>query len=157
MAAGVSDSKPLVEVHTDGACSGNPGPGGWAAILRYGDHEREISGGEPHTTNQRMELLAAIRALQALRKPARVKLHSDSAYLVNCFRQRWHENWARNGWLTKQKTPVTNRDLWEELVRLSKIHDVEWVKVAGHAGDPLNERADELAREAAAAIVRRGA
>jgi ribonuclease HI len=157
MAAGVSDSKPLVEIHTDGACSGNPGPGGWAAILRYGDHEREISGGEPHTTNQRMELLAAIRALQALRKPARVKLHSDSAYLVNCFRQRWHENWARNGWLTKQKTPVTNRDLWEELVRLSKIHDVEWVKVAGHAGDPLNERADELAREAAAAIVRRGA
>ena len=157
MAAGVSDSKPLVEVHTDGACSGNPGPGGWAAILRYGDHEREISGGEPHTTNQRMELLAAIRALQALRKPARVKLHSDSAYLVNCFRQRWYENWARNGWLTKQKTPVTNRDLWEELVRLSRIHDVEWVKVAGHAGDPLNERADELAREAAAAIVRRGA
>ncbi len=149
--------KPLVEIHTDGACSGNPGPGGWAAILRYGDHEREISGSEPHTTNQRMELLAAIKALQALRKPAHVKLHSDSAYLINCFRQRWHDNWARNGWLTKQKTPVTNRDLWEELVRLSGIHEVEWVKVAGHSGDPLNERADELARRAAAQIVRRGA
>jgi ribonuclease HI len=157
MAAGVSAERPLVEVHTDGACSGNPGPGGWAAILRYGDHEREIYGGEPHTTNQRMELLAAIKALQALRKPARVRLHSDSAYLVNCFRQRWHHNWTRNGWLTKQKTPVTNRDLWEELVRLSGIHDVEWVKVAGHSGDPLNDRADELARKAAAHVVRRGA
>lgn len=157
MAAGVSTPKPFVEVHTDGACSGNPGPGGWAAILRYGDHEREISGGEPHTTNQRMELRAAVEALKALRRPARVRLHSDSAYLVNCFRQRWHENWARNGWMTKQKTPVTNRDLWEELVRLATVHHVEWVKVAGHSGDPLNERADGLARKAAAEIVRRGA
>jgi len=155
MAAGVTDaSRPLVEIHTDGACSGNPGPGGWGAILRYGDYEREISGGEAHTTNQRMELRAAIEALSALRRPSRVRLHSDSAYLINCFRQRWHDNWARNGWMTKQKTPVTNRDLWEELVRLSKIHDVEWVKVAGHSGDPLNERADELARRAAAEVAR---
>jgi len=153
----VKEEKPLVEIHTDGACSGNPGPGGWGAILRHGDYEREISGGEAHTTNQRMELRAAIEALRALRKPSRVRLHSDSAYLINCFKQRWHDNWARNGWLTKQKTPVTNRDLWEELVRLSAIHDIEWVKVAGHSGDELNERADELARRGAAEIAKRGA
>ena len=146
----MNGERPLVEIHTDGACSGNPGPGGWGAILRYGDHEREIFGGEPHTTNQRMELAAAIKALEALRRPARVKLHSDSAYLINCFRQRWHDNWARNGWLTKQKTPVTNRDLWERLVDLASIHEIEWIKVAGHSGDPLNERADELARRGAA-------
>jgi ribonuclease HI len=141
--------KPEVTIYTDGACSGNPGPGGWGAILRLGDHEREISGGEAHTTNQRMELRAAAEALKALTRPCHVRLHSDSAYLVNCFRQRWYDNWIRNGWLTRGKTPVGNRDLWEELIRLDGIHDVEWIKVAGHAGDPMNERADVLARQAA--------
>jgi ribonuclease HI len=141
--------RPEVTIYTDGACSGNPGPGGWAAILLYGDREREISGGEPHTTNQRMELRAAVEGLKALTRPCRVKLHSDSAYLVNCFKQRWYENWIRNGWLTRAKTPVGNRDLWEELIRLNEMHDVDWIKVAGHSGDPLNERADVLARQAA--------
>jgi ribonuclease HI len=142
-------AKPEVTIYTDGACSGNPGPGGWAAVLRFGDSEREISGGEAHTTNQRMELRAAIEGLKALTRPCRVHLHSDSAYLVNCFRQRWYENWIRNSWMTRAKTPVGNRDLWEELIRLNEIHDVEWIKVAGHAGDPLNERCDVLARQAA--------
>jgi ribonuclease HI len=151
VAAGVKakkkqDVRPEVIVYTDGACSGNPGPGGWAAVLRYGDHEREISGGESHTTNQKMELTAAIEALRALGRPCRVRLHSDSAYLVNCFRQRWHDTWVRNGWMSRNKTPVTNRTLWEKLIRLAEIHDVEWIKVAGHSGDPLNERCDALAR-----------
>lgn len=144
-------SKPEVTIYTDGACSGNPGPGGYGAVLIYGKHAREISGGEPRTTNQRMELRAAIEALRALRQPCRVRLHSDSAYLVNCFLQRWYETWIRNGWKNRSKKPVENRDLWEELLRLGEIHEIEWVKVAGHAGDPLNERCDELAREAAEA------
>jgi ribonuclease HI len=138
--------KPEVTIYTDGACSGNPGPGGWGAVLIHGDYERELSGGEPHTTNQRMELLAAIQALRALKKPARVRLHSDSAYLVNCFRQRWYEKWQKNGWMNVGKKPVGNRDLWEELIRLGGIHDIEWIKVAGHSGDVLNERCDQLAR-----------
>lgn len=142
----MSSERPEVIVYTDGACSGNPGPGGWGAILRVGDHEREIFGGEPSTTNQRMELRAAIEALTALGEPCRVRLHSDSAYLVNCFRQRWYEGWLRNGWKTKSKKPVENRDLWERLLELADVHDVEWIKVAGHSGDPGNERADELAR-----------
>lgn len=139
----------MVTVYTDGACLGNPGRGGWAAVLRHGDFEREISGGEPATTNQRMELRAALEALRALRKPCRVRLHSDSAYLVNAFRQRWLDNWQRNGWKTRAKTPVENRDLWEGLLEEASRHDVEWVKVRGHSGDPLNERCDELARAAA--------
>ena len=142
-----ADARPRVEIWTDGACSGNPGPGGWGAILRHGGRERELSGGERHTTNQRMELRAAVEALRALSKPCRVRLHSDSAYLVNCFRQRWYANWRRNGWITKARKPVDNRDLWEELLELAAVHDVEWVKVAGHAGEPLNERADALARK----------
>jgi ribonuclease HI len=146
--------RPEVIVYTDGACSGNPGPGGWAAVLRYGGHEREISGGEPHTTNQKMELTAAIEALRALGRPCRVRLHSDSAYLVNCFRQRWYDAWMRNGWIGRNKAPVANRPLWEELIRLAGIHDVEWVKVAGHSGDPLNERCDALARAEIERIVR---
>ena len=141
--------RPEVEIWTDGACSGNPGPGGWGAVLRYRDREREVSGGELRTTNQRMELQAAIEALRALREPCRVRLHSDSAYLVNCFRQRWYEGWRRNGWKTRARTPVENRDLWEELLRFSEIHDIDWIKVAGHAGIEMNERADRLARAAA--------
>lgn len=139
-----------VTVYTDGACSGNPGPGGWAAVLRTGGHEKEISGFEPATTNQRMELTAALRALEALKYPCRVKLYSDSAYLVNAFLQDWISRWERNGWLNVKKEPVENQDLWRELIRLNRIHRVEWIKVAGHAGDPANERCDELAREAIA-------
>jgi ribonuclease HI len=151
------DPRPEVVVYTDGACSGNPGPGGWAAVLRYADHEREISGGEPHTTNQRMEMTAAVEALRALKRPCRVKLHSDSAYLVNCFQQRWYDNWMRNGWKSRNKTPVQNRDLWEELIRLSRVHEVDWIKVAGHSGDELNERCDRLARAEVERAGRRGA
>ncbi|MEM1126315.1 MAG: ribonuclease HI [Bacteroidota bacterium] len=134
-----------VRVYTDGSCSGNPGPGGWAAILQHGPHERELSGAEPHTTNNRMELQAAIGALQALREPCRVRLHTDSAYLARAFNERWLDNWQRRGWKTASKKPVENRDLWEELLRLTQKHDVEFIKVKGHADDDLNNRADELA------------
>lgn len=148
-----TDAAPVI-VYTDGACSGNPGPGGWGAVLVCGERRRELSGGEPRTTNQRMELTAAIEALRQLRRPCRVRLHSDSAYLVNCFRQRWFDAWRRNGWKTRDGKPVENRDLWEELLRLAEIHRIEWVKVAGHSGDPLNERADRLARSAIAAFAK---
>ena len=135
-----------VIIYTDGACSGNPGPGGFGAVLCYGDHIREISGGEENTTNQRMELLAAIVALEQLKYPCRVKLHSDSAYLINAFRQNWFKNWQKNGWLNSKKEPVQNRDLWERLLELAARHSIEWIKVKGHADDPLNNRCDELAR-----------
>jgi len=137
-----------VVIYTDGACSGNPGPGGWAAILRLGSHEREISGYEPLTTNQRMELTAAAEALRTLKFPCRVKLHSDSAYLVNAFRQDWLGRWEKTGWLNARKEPVENQDLWRKLIHQSRIHQVEWIKVDGHAGDQLNNRCDALARVA---------
>ena len=138
-------------MYTDGACSGNPGPGGWAAIIQDGPDERNErvgSGGERMTTNQRMELTAALEGLRAVRPGRRVRLHSDSAYVVNCFRDRWYERWEQNGWRGADKKPVTNRDLWEALLAEARRRDVEWVKVQGHAGDPLNERVDELARKA---------
>jgi ribonuclease HI len=138
-------------VYTDGACSGNPGPGGWAAIVQEGPGtkgERVVSGGEAQTTNQRMELRAAVEGLRAVPPGRRVRLHSDSAYVVNCFRERWYERWEANGWLGADKKPVTNRDLWEALLAEARRRDVEWVKVPGHAGDPLNERVDALARAA---------
>lgn len=135
-------------IYTDGACSGNPGPGGWGAVLRYGAHQKEISGGEVKTTNQRMELQAAISALELLTEPCTVKLHSDSAYLVNAFTQRWFDKWLKNGWVNSKKEPVVNRDLWEKLLELDRMHEIEWVKVKGHADDELNNRCDELAREA---------
>lgn len=138
-----------VEIYTDGACSGNPGPGGWGVVLLYDSHRRELSGGEKHTTNQRMEMSAAIEGLKALKYPCRVKLYSDSAYLVNAFNQKWIERWEKNGWKTARKTPVENRDLWEELFALTRVHQVSWVKVPGHSGNKENERCDELAREAA--------
>jgi|SRR5690606_15757375 len=138
----------VVDIYTDGACRGNPGPGGWAAILLWKGHRRELRGGERHTTNQRMELTAAIEGLKALRRPCRVRIHSDSAYLVNAFRRGWVRRWQGNGWRTAAGKPVENQDLWQELLRVSRDHQVEWVKVAGHAGDPLNERADALARSA---------
>lgn len=135
-----------VTIYTDGACSGNPGPGGWGAVLLYGDSIKELSGGEALTTNQKMELEAAIRALQALKEPCRVKLYSDSAYLINGFKQKWYVNWEKNGWLNSKKEPVANKELWQELIKLSRFHQIEWLKVKGHAGDKWNERCDELAR-----------
>jgi ribonuclease HI len=142
-------------LYTDGACSGNPGPGGWAAIIIDGGEERIVSGAEPATTNQRMELTAAIEGLAAVGGRRRVPLHSDSAYLVNCFRDRWWERWERNGWRGGDGKPVSNRDLWERLLIEARRHDVTWVKVAGHSGDLLNDRADRLARAAITAAARR--
>lgn len=140
--------KQQVEIYTDGACSGNPGPGGWGAVLLYGDHEKEISGFEPATTNQRMELLAAIKGLEKLKKPCKVKLSSDSAYLVNAFTQGWIENWQRNGWLNAKKEPVSNADLWRKLISLSAVHEIDWIKVKGHSDNEYNNRCDTLARGA---------
>lgn len=137
-----------VTIYTDGACSGNPGPGGWAAILLYKGNEREISGFEPRTTNQRMELTAAIKGLKELKFACSVKLYSDSAYLINAFRQNWLGNWLVNGWQNSQKRPVENRDLWEELLHLSNIHQIEWIKVPGHRDNEYNNRCDLLARNA---------
>ena len=135
-------------VYTDGACSGNPGPGGWAAIILDAGEERVVSGGEPHTTNQRMELTAAVEGLAAIAGRRRVHLHSDSAYIVNCFHERWWERWEKSGWKNRKKQTIANRDLWERLLAENRRHDVVWHKVRGHTGDPLNERADTLARNA---------
>ena len=137
-----------VEIYTDGACSGNPGPGGWAALLRYGATTKELSGGEQRTTNQRMELAAAINGLKALTRPCQVTLYSDSAYLVNAFRQNWLGKWQKNGWLTAAGQPVQNQDLWEDLLEQGNRHDITWTKVKGHAGNQYNERCDELAKAA---------
>jgi ribonuclease HI len=134
-----------VQVFTDGACSGNPGPGGWGAILRYRGQERELNGGEPDTTNNRMELLAAISALEALTRPCAVDLYTDSNYLRGGITQ-WIHGWRRNGWKTADKKPVKNVDLWQRLVEARDKHDVTWHWVKGHAGHAENERADELAR-----------
>ena len=134
-----------VEIWTDGACSGNPGPGGWGAILKFGDKAREISGGEPHTTNNRMELCAAIAALEALTRPCAVDLHTDSQYLRQGITQ-WLKGWKRNGWKTADRKPVKNDDLWRRLDEAAARHEIEWRWVKGHAGEEMNERADELAR-----------
>jgi ribonuclease HI len=134
-----------VTIHTDGACSGNPGPGGWGAILTFGDHEKELNGGEEHTTNNRMELLAAISAFDALKRPCSVDLHTDSEYLKNGI-TGWIKNWKKNGWRTADKKPVKNIDLWQRLDAALSQHDVRWHWVKGHAGHAMNERADELAR-----------
>jgi len=134
-----------VTIFTDGACSGNPGPGGWGAILTFGDHEKELNGGEEHTTNNRMELLAAISALDALKRPCSVDLHTDSEYLKNGI-TGWIKNWKKNGWRTADKKPVKNIDLWQRLDAGLSQHDVRWHWVKGHAGHAMNERADELAR-----------
>jgi ribonuclease HI len=137
-----------VKIATDGACKGNPGPGGWGALIRMGPHEKELSGGEAHTTNNRMELLAAIRGLEALTRPCHVTLVTDSAYVKNGITQ-WIHGWKRNGWRTADKKPVKNADLWQELIEASARHRIEWTWVKGHAGDPDNERADRLASNAA--------
>ncbi|MCE5335994.1 MAG: ribonuclease HI [Desulfobacteraceae bacterium] len=135
-----------VEIFTDGACTGNPGPGGWGAILRYKDIEKEISGFERRTTNNKMELSAVIEALKLLKEPCRIRIHTDSMYLKNGITQ-WIRNWKRNGWLTSEKMPVKNRELWEALDALCSKHMVQWIWVKGHAGHPENERCDQLARE----------
>ena len=144
-----------VTIYTDGACSGNPGPGGWGAVLMYGEHRKEISGGDAHTTNNRMELTGPIEALKLLKQPCKVRLYSDSAYLVNAFNQHWIANWQRNGWQTSQKKPVENKELWQRLLELCRTHEVEFIKVKGHADNAENNRCDELAR-AAIAKYRRG-
>jgi ribonuclease HI len=140
-----------VVVHTDGACSGNPGPGGWGAILQWGDHQKELKGGEPHTTNNRMELTAAIMALESLKRPCAVDLHTDSEYLRQGI-TGWINNWKRNGWKTSDRKPVKNVDLWQRLDAALARHKVNWHWVRGHSGHDLNERADELARAAIAEI-----
>ena len=137
-----------VIIYTDGACSGNPGPGGWGAILMYGEHKKEISGGDKETTNNIMEMTAVIEALKLLKYPCRVKLYSDSAYVVNAFNNNWIEKWQKNGWKTAGKDPVKNQDLWIDLFELTKVHEVEFIKVKGHADNIYNNRCDELARNA---------
>ncbi len=137
-----------VTIYTDGACSGNPGPGGWCAILIYREKRREISGFAAATTNNRMEIQAVVEAISALKEPCRIKLHTDSAYVCRAFNDRWLDNWQRNGWQTSSKKPVENRDLWERLLHVISGHDVTFVKVKGHANDSDNNRCDELARAA---------
>ena len=139
---------PSVEIFTDGACRGNPGPGGWAALIRSGTREKEISGGEALTTNNRMELTAAIEALNALKRPCRVELHTDSNYVRDGI-TKWIHAWQRNGWRTADKKPVKNAELWQRLLAASEPHRIEWIWVKGHAGHPDNERADKLASDAA--------
>jgi len=135
-----------VEIYTDGACRGNPGPGGWGALLIFGDVEKKISGGEDSTTNNRMELMAAIRALNQLKRSCKVTLHTDSKYVRDGI-TKWLVGWKSRGWKTAAKKPVKNRDLWEELDAATQRHSIEWLWVKGHAGDPGNERADELANQ----------
>ena len=138
-----------VELWTDGACSGNPGPGGWAAILLWNGHERELTGGEPQTTNNRMELISVIEGLEAISRPMKVLVHTDSAYIEQAFAQRWLEGWRRNGWLTAAKKPVVNQDLWQELDSQANRHKVVWTWTKGHASHEDNNRCDELATRAA--------
>ncbi|HEY5721767.1 MAG TPA: ribonuclease HI [Allosphingosinicella sp.] len=133
-----------VEIFTDGACKGNPGPGGWGAVIRSGEREKEISGGEALTTNNRMELLAAIRALEALKRPCEVTLHTDSVYVRDGI-TKWIHGWRRNGWRTADRKPVKNAELWQELVEAAARHTVDWRWVKGHSGHPENDRADALA------------
>jgi ribonuclease HI len=141
------ESFPQVTIYTDGACSGNPGPGGWGALLRYGKHEKELSGGAPETTNNRMELTGAIEALKALKKPSQVQFYTDSEYLRKGITE-WIRAWKRKGWKTAAKKPVKNQDLWRELDSVIQQHEIEWHWLRGHAGQRDNERVDQLARDA---------
>ena len=140
-----------VEIFTDGACKGNPGPGGWGVVLRMGHHEKDMAGSEPDTTNNRMELTAVIRALEALKEPCHVHLHTDSRYVIDGI-TKWIFGWQKNGWKTAAKKPVLNGDLWQELLLATKRHRIEWIWVKGHDGHPENERADKLASDAALAV-----
>ncbi|MCX7892630.1 MAG: ribonuclease HI [Burkholderiales bacterium] len=143
----------VVRIYTDGACKGNPGPGGWGALLRYGAHERELFGGERETTNNRMELTAVIRALESLKRTCRVELYTDSQYVRNGI-TTWLADWKRRGWKTADRKPVKNQDLWKRLDELAAAHEIHWHWVRGHAGHPENERADALANRGAAAHAR---
>ena len=137
-----------VIIYTDGACSGNPGPGGWGAILMFNEHKKELSGGEPMTTNNRMELMAAIKGLEALKEPCAVDLYTDSAYLCRAFTEGWIANWQRNGWKTSTKKDVENKDLWLMIIAHTRTHNITWHKVKGHSDNQYNNRCDALAREA---------
>ena len=143
-----------VRIYTDGACSGNPGPGGWGAVLLWREEERRLQGGEADTTNNRMELMAAIKALDTLKRPCHVELHSDSAYLVNAFTLGWIDKWQMNGWLKSDKKPVENQDLWQQLLALARQHTIVWMKVKGHSGDEYNSICDKMATEEAALFTR---
>jgi len=153
--AATPDASGIVEIYTDGACSGNPGPGGWGAVLTYGGKSRELSGGEATlTTNNKMELMAAIQALESLTRRSKVRLHTDSVYLRNGI-MSWLATWKRNNWRTASKQPVKNKDLWQRLDAATSRHEVEWLWVKGHAGDPGNERADALANRGMAEAIKR--
>lgn len=141
-------------IHTDGACSGNPGVGGWAAILRYRQHEKEISGGVPHTTNNRMELMAVIQGLKTVKEPCRITIYSDSAYVCNAFLKHWLDTWQANGWKTASGKSVENVDLWQELLSLMSPHKIQYEKVPGHADNVYNNRCDKLARAAVKEIAK---
>lgn len=149
-------ARQIVEIFTDGACLNNPGPGGWGVILRCGQHEKELHGGEPDTTNNRMELMAAIQGLERLRRPSAVHMYTDSTYVRNGI-TKWITAWKRNGWRTAQRQPVKNADLWMRLDEATKTHDIDWFWVKGHAGHPENERADGLACLGAEEAAGRGA
>jgi ribonuclease HI len=149
----LEESSTRVDIYTDGACSGNPGPGGWGAILRANGHEKEICGGEGQTTNNRMELIAVIRALATLKRPVRARVHTDSQYVQKGISE-WIHGWKRRGWMTAGRQPVKNVDLWQELDRLAAQHQIDWIWVRGHAGHVENERADELARRGMAGLVK---
>ncbi len=137
-----------VIIYTDGACSGNPGPGGWGSILMYGEHKKEVSGGKKDTTNNVMELTAVIEALKLLKFKCKVSLYSDSAYVVNAFNQKWIYGWMKNGWKNASKEPVKNKELWQELYDLTKTHEVTFIKIKGHSDNEYNNRCDEMARKA---------
>ena len=141
---GIDEKNEIIDIWADGGCRGNPGPGGWGVLLRTGAHEKELWGGEPATTNNRMELTAVIRALEAMKRPVRARIHTDSQYVQKGISE-WIHGWKRNGWKTSDKKPVKNADLWQELDGLAAKHRLEWLWVKGHAGDPGNERADALA------------
>lgn len=134
-----------VILYTDGACSGNPGPGGWGALLIWNGTEKELSGGEPNTTNNRMEMTAIIEGLRALKEECHVKIHSDSALIINAFNQHWITNWQKRGWKKSNKKPVENQDLWKEMLRVMSPHKVDWIKVKGHSTNELNNRVDRIA------------
>ena len=150
----VAQSLPNVTIYTDGACSGNPGPGGWAAILMFGEHKKTISGADPQTTNNRMEIMAAIEGLKALKRPCDVDLYTDSAYLCNAFRENWLASWQRNNWMRgpKKDQPVANKELWQELLKLTSQHNVTWHKVKGHSSNEYNNECDRMAVAAITAL-----
>ena len=151
------DNKKLVRLYTDGACSGNPGPGGWAAILKFGPHQKEISDNMSHTTNNRMELFAVISGLGALKQSCKVEVYSDSTYVVNAFNQNWIESWLKRGWKTSDNKPVENQDLWRLLLITMRKHDVSFHKVPGHQDHAENNRCDELARSEVQKIIAQNA